>query len=813
MGLNLRMVGVFAISFTVGCSCDGSSDDEGAGGSQSTANANGGNGGDGGTQNTGGGFNGCTNADDCNGGVCIGGECCASEQACGQTCCGSSQVCFFDACITPGAPCHTASDCEPDEYCETALGDEGEGGGGGEGEGGQGECTQPIPLEGKCLPLPPQCDENGEPPGCVPSCEYHPPVGPLDAILEYQWGPVATAFPEYTDVWSTPAVGRVYDANCDGAVDILDPPNLIFVAGRAVHATTGLGTCCHCTTNPVSACKAGVLRMLDGRTGEEIWSLDKASPDSVGFMGLSTAIGDIDLDGKMDIVAVTGEGLVVLIDATGNVTRTSDFPVPGNGDTTFGWGGGLAIADMDHDGFPEIAYGATVFTTTGGAITRAWTGPNAIGGGTVYEALSTFVDLDDAADGNLELLAGRSAYKADGTALWNRTDLTDGFSGVGDFDLDGTPEVVHVANGSLWILDALSGSTVMGPLALPGTGFGGPPTVADFDGDGAPEIGVAKATFYSVLKPNFDTNTIAVLWQTANHDLSSSVTGSSVFDFEGDGRAEVIYADECFLWVFDGQTGAVRFATSHTSFTATESSLVADVDGDGRSELFMVSNGADPSSVGWGCKAADGTPTVVNGVSWVPSLDDPNQAYRGIAVFGDKANSWVGTRTLWNQHTYHVSNICDDRDTACDAPNVYGSIPTTEKANWSLPWLNNFRQNVQDGGIFNAPDGVLTLAVICSRPLLAQVSLRNLGLASLPEGVQIGVFAKQGTDVLVGQGESSHALFPGQTEVIEIPIDESLANSDDTYVARILIDPENVTFHECREDNNESPPAEASCAE
>jgi hypothetical protein len=55
--------------------------------------------------------------------------------------------------------------------------------------------------------------------------------------------------------------------------------------------------------------------------------------------------------------------------------------------------------------------------------------------------------------------------------------------------------------------------------------------------------------------------TIDVVWQVQNHDLSSSVTGSSVFDFEGDGKAEVIYADECFLWVFDGQTGAVRFAT------------------------------------------------------------------------------------------------------------------------------------------------------------------------------------------------------------------------------------------------------------
>src|SRR3954453_18023139 len=105
-----------------------------------------------------------------------------------------------------------------------------------------------------------------------------------------------------------------------------------------------------------------------------------------------------------------------------------------------------------------------------------------------------------------------------------------------------------------------------------------------------------------MLKPDFVGKKIAVVGKTPNHDLSSSVTGSTVFDFEGDGKAEVIYGDECFLWVFDGQTGAGRFAAPHTSFTGTEASLVADVDGDGRSEIVMVTNGASPAagSGGWG---------------------------------------------------------------------------------------------------------------------------------------------------------------------------------------------------------------------
>jgi hypothetical protein len=31
--------------------------------------------------------------------------------------------------------------------------------------------------------------------------------------------------------------------------------------------------------------------------------------------------------------------------------------------------------------------------------------------------------------------------------------------------------------------------------------------------------------------------------------------GSSVFDFNGDGKAEVVYSDEYHLWMYDGSTG------------------------------------------------------------------------------------------------------------------------------------------------------------------------------------------------------------------------------------------------------------------
>ena len=34
---------------------------------------------------------------------------------------------------------------------------------------------------------------------------------------------------------------------------------------------------------------------------------------------------------------------------------------------------------------------------------------------------------------------------------------------------------------------------------------------------------------------------------------------------------------------------------------------------------------------------------------------------------------------------------------------------------------------------------------------------------------------------------------------------------DDTYQARILVDPNNITFNECKDDNNETPEVDVLC--
>lgn len=742
----------------------------------------------------------CASDDDCAPGVCLEGVCCASEAAvCGSQCCGATETCFANACVTPGGTCRTNAECAEGEYCEPALGESGEPMDGGVPmDGGMAACSPSVAV-GRCLSLPPSCATAGPGEPCVRTdCEFRPEVADLDAVPQWRWDPTTVGeYPELVDVWSTPVVGRLFDTNCDGAIDELDPSAIVFVSND-----TNAGAC---HSGSVDACRDGVLRALDGATGRELWSLRNAE-GSAGFSGVSPALGDLDDDGVLDIVVFTAEGRLAAIAGDGTVMGVGADVLPAPTAIGRGWGGGLALADMEGDGDPEVGWQGAVHTWRDGTFTEVFDVAGIIGGwfhSTVSTSTSFFANLDD--DPDLELLAGRAAIDTDGSVLWNRTDLADGFSALADFDGDGDPEVVLVASGTLYLLEAATGADALPPFALPGTGSGGPPTIADFDGDGEPEVGVAQRDLYSMIDVDAAGGAMSAAWSAPNHDLSSSVTGSTVFDFEGDGVAEVIYNDECWMWVYDGPTGDVRFFAPTNSFTGTEASLVADVDGDGHAEMVMISTGASPIS--WSCAehttGTDGYPI------WEPPSYGPS--WRGLSVFRDRANGWVGTRTLWTQHAYHVTNTCDDRDSACDPPAGYGAVPARQRENWTVPWLNNFRQNVQDEGLFDAPDAVVELRAECVSPIELVATLRNQGPALLPAGVTIGFYHRDGgTDVLLGTGTTTAPVFAGRVAEVRFEAPAGLP-LDSVFVARVEVDPAAPLFRQCDDTNDESAEARPRC--
>src|SRR6185369_15387696 len=177
-------------------------------------------------------------------------------------------------------------------------------------------------------------------------------------------------------------------------------------------------------------------------------------------------------------------------------------------------------------------------------------------------------------------------------------------------------------------------------------------------------------------KPPECGTTPGVLWEKTVQDFSTGSTGSSQFDFNGDGIPEVIYRDECWLRVYESTSGKTLFATTVTSGTAQEYAVVADVDADGHADLVVPADNATNT----GCSTA---PEPDTGALWTGPKS-------GVFVYRDPLNRWMPSRPIWNQHAYHITNV-----------NMDGSVPVVETANWKT--FNNYRKNTQGGPKDPAP--------------------------------------------------------------------------------------------------------------
>lgn len=719
------------------------------------------------------------------GGICAGGVCCDPTLACGATCCATGDVCSFKKCETPGAVCVDDSDCAPTDYCDFSIGPPTMGSGGGPGcMGGM------IPKQGKCLPRPPQCLP-GEPPiACLDKCEYKPPTDDFSVELKAAWGGMAPGTPN--DVMMAPIVVELDDDNCDGKVNQNDIPEIVFssFAGGAYFKQG--------TLNAIS--------IIDGV------AVEKWTKPNVVQPGGGLAAADLDGDGLAEIVGCSNPGPsgASCCDALAQNTGVTAFKADGSvlwtqTDTTKVHCGyeAPAIGDVDGDGHPEVLVGLTLLDGATGAVKKE------LDPATTWGArLTGLADLDG--DGKLDVVDGQRAFRADGSVLWDLTTgpnaIPRGYHAVGDFDKDGTPEVVIISSTGPHTMALVHYDSVAGMASVVRKGLdinngistatfcnapseygGGPPTVADFDGDGFPDIGAAGAVGYVVfsgkkLMDPMVADSATIVWFKTTHDCSSAVTGSSVFDFNGDGKAEVVYSDEYHLWMYDGVTGNNLIpSTCNTTGTLWEYPLVADVDNDGQADIVVASNG-------YGITCPD---------------DGSKQS--GIRVFGSPTGSWVRTRRVWNQHSYHITNIGED--------NV---VPAAELPNWTQPGLDNYRQNRQPGSVFGAPDAIVAVAPNCAPGYSLRATVRNVGEVSLPAHVPVGFYA--GTPgaggVLLGTGETTNVLYPAGAEVVELaianpPVD---VTNGTTPVFAVVDDGAPAhDWHECRTDNNTSAATSGSC--
>ena len=753
----------------------------------------------------------------------------ATEDADADPCgCSPGELCIDGWCFAPGT-CLTDDDCDYDMKCESGV------------------CA---PWEDAPFPYDPTCINLAEVGVLSPKtrCEFTAP-------------PAGDPFPGHVDVQGTPIV-----ATFDGQFEAPASIAAAFTATVPDNYTEDLG----------------VIRVLSGKdcTLQQNLGGGEVVADYV-VSSATLAAADLDGDLAPEIVATTADGgLIAFTQKAGVWSELWKAPYaagmpagPCNASThrcPLGWAG-PSIHDLDDDGVPEIIREGVVFSAAGQVLAMQPTGYASYSQG-LFPVLA---NLDD--DAAVEFTNGAFIWQWVGGAWVQESAFpgsqatAPGHVAVADFGAYGVgpasdAEIVVVRSNTVRI-HALDGSLAMPSIAVPGNG-GGAPTVADFDGDGLPEVGIAGRAYYTVYDIDCGTAPRAtgqcalgicdatgascaaggfIAWSRSTQDISSNVTGSSVFDFEADGRSEVVYADECFSRVYDGETGEVVFSQYRSSCTWYENPVVADVDGNFRADLIIPSNkacspggvgiacqtldanGVDPQFVGVRCQSnqacltgtcdagycrcvttasccgtADDAACIELGLKCAPppagtagtgnTCRAPHpHGTSGIRVYSDLNDQWVRSRRIWNQHAYHVTHIGEN-----------GVVPSTSQweKNWEVANLNNFRQNVpgtpnmQDIGDTTA--GIANGAACQNGEANLSVEICNRGAAPVGAGIQVG-FYDAGS--LVCASETALPLQPGACELVSCawaspPIQSQDAVDIDVYAN----DDQSIT--ECKNANN-----------
>lgn len=755
--------------------------------------------------------------------------------------CMAGEICSHGVCV-PQTTCATDNDCQNDTYCDPS-----------------GAC---VPWEGADPSHDDQCIN------VIAAGIFSPKVK-----CEFSVAPAGDPFPGHVDVQGTPIVVNFNKPASAG------PPSIAasFTATVAANYTEDLG----------------VIRVLRGTDcGLEV-NLGGADVDGDGVTdwtvsSASLAAGDLDGDGSAEIVAYGADGSTLAFTRkAGDWQLLWKSPyqagIPGGPCNTvnhrcpLGWSG-PAIHDLDDDGVPEILREGAVLGADGAFLAAAPPGYASYSAG----LFSVTANLDE--DAAVETTNGQYVWEYQAGAGWVQEAYFPGASAsapghvaVADFGAFGgagvpadAPELAVVRSSTVMVY-ARDGQLAQPPVAVPGNGGGGPPTVSDFDGDGLPELAVAGQAYYSVYdidcgptpRPNgvcqpgrcdFAGDGLCpaggyFAWSRQTQDISSNVTGSSVFDFEADGESEVVYGDECFTRVYNGRTGDVLFSQYRSSCTWYENPLIADVDGNFRADLVTPSNkacapagqdgiacqlldpnGVDPlfpgvrcetgadcvsgacdsglcrCTVGAECCAAnDDAACLEQGLKCAPPPAGTAGAgntcraahphgVSGIRVYSDANDKWVRSRTIWNQHAYAVTHVNED-----------GTIPKTSdwKANWKEPNLNNFRQNVPGNANGNAT-GDLTAgasnAYACSGATAnLSAPICNRGSDDVAAGLSVGFYV-DGQKVCATA--TTKALAPEECETVTCawdapPIDQGSA------VDVTVIPNDDGAYAECKDGNNE----------
>jgi len=427
--------------------------------------------------------------------------------------------------------------------------------------------------------------------------------------------------PEYNQVISTPIAVNLNDDNGDGVIDEKDVTDIIAV-----------------TFNIANYRAQGVVRALSGIDGEELWKTENLD-GTFNYKTIkatstySISAADVNNDGLVEvIVRDSTDHSFKIYSNSGELIKA----IPKG----FAYGNS-SISDLDGDGYAEFIIGNSIVNLIDGSIVKLEKPLNYDKGNfKVVDSIAFDSDLG----GQQEVLANGVLFTKDGSVLWNKN-TQQGFSAIGNFDDDEYPEIVLTdLDGSVKLLE--HDGSIIWEYQSEDLG-GGVPSIGDVDGNGEPDIVVAGGEFIKVL------NKQGVLINSFNiNDPSSKRGGVITYDFNGDGKDEIVNIDETGLNVFSASENKLIYNSPQSSGTIWEYPIIVDLDGDGSGEIVSVSN------------------TLL--------LPDGAIGTNGISVKTSGSCKWTPATRVWNQHSFSGTNI-----------NQNGSLPLQQENSWQKN--NTFR--------------------------------------------------------------------------------------------------------------------------
>jgi predicted aspartyl protease len=378
------------------------------------------------------------------------------------------------------------------------------------------------------------------------------------------------------------------------------------------------------------------------------------------------AQGDLDGDGKIDLVAVLSSSKVVRVyrntSANGIISfTTSDYPVYNPKVVTIG--------DVNADGKLDIIVnqniGNTIYvlvnSSTGAGL--SFKGGNAFGGGDNVAAVRD-LDMDGRADvlvlpvngfnvavyknvsfGGMVTFARTLAIKT--ALLKTRTAI------IEDINRDGKPDVcLEAANGTrdslyVFINTSQPGMISFAPKQAFSKGINGAYQMAggDLDGDHSSELVISSSVNTSgtiSILSNSGTNGTLDFGTPLQLNAGNNPKSIALGDINGDGKPEIALSNSdsnTVSFIANRSTpGGLLFAgrTSLASGTYPRGINLGDLDGDGKPDLALFNEGVDSISIfrnkiGEALVIPSGTNPVTGGMTNKVTIDPTVQTHNGKA--------------------------------------------------------------------------------------------------------------------------------------------------------------------------------------